>query len=67
MVDRIWSKVKTAAKSGRTPAHQLSREEAENVLQEICAKEGIHLPQDAFDYFVRELVRLSDPTTLKDS
>lgn len=67
MIDRIWFKVKTAAKGEGTRAHRLSRDEAENALQEICAKEGVRLPQDAFDYFVGELVSLSDPKAPKDS
>ncbi len=67
MVDRIWSKVKTAAEGGAPRAdHHLSRGEAENILQDICTKEGIRLPQEAFDYFVRELERLSDPRLPED-
>ena len=67
VIDRIWLKIKTSAKGGGARAHHLSPEQAENILQDICSKEGIRLPQDAFDYFVRELVRLSDPIPPKDS
>jgi hypothetical protein len=66
-VDRIWSKIKIAAQGGGTGTHHLNPEAAKSILQEICDKEGICLPQDAFDYFVRELVRLSDPVPPNDS
>lgn len=66
MVDRIWAKVKSAAKGGAARAHPLSRKEAEGILQEICAMERVALPRDAFEYFVRELMRLSDPTLPTD-
>jgi hypothetical protein len=59
-VDRIWLRIKEAARRNGRRKRPLSHSDAERIIEEIVAEERIALPRDAVEYFGRELLRLAE-------
>ena len=59
-VDRIWLRIKEAARRNGRRKRPLSRADAERVIEGIVAEERIAVPRDAVEYFARELLRLAE-------
>jgi hypothetical protein len=66
-IDRVWALVKETSQRYGACGRRLSQAEAERVVRAICANDRMpELPQEAIDYFARELVRLTRETLKRD-
>lgn len=58
--DRIWKRVKAAAKQNGQRRLRLNPWESEKVVRGIINSEDGPLPEDAVKFYARELIRLTE-------